>query len=204
MALSAVERIFAPQLERYSPEAMRRAFIDVARNGIAAFVARNPGITYTTQVNGLTVPSEEYIGLGRGTISYTIQRLPQVGRFALETAIDISPPGPTGRYKQAWFLLADNVETNKNKIPGNVREIMLINDEPYARKLNVRGARLQGIPPGIVERVRQLVLRRYGAFVTVDIEFHTLKGGYILKRSTRRHRAGEEMTYPTIVIRSKL
>ncbi len=205
MATSAVERIFESQtLQAFSPEAMRQALIDTARSKIAEFVGRNPGISYTTQVNGVTVESENSVGLGQATISYTIQRLPQVARFALQTAMDISPPGPTGRYKQAWFLLADNVEVNVNRIPGNVRVIMLINDEPYARKLNVRGAKLQGVPPGIVERVRQLVIRRYGTFVTANIDFLTLKGGYILKRSTKRHRAGEEMTYPTLVIQSKI
>lgn len=204
MARSAVERIFAPVLQAYSPEAQRLALIALAQKGIADFVKRNPGITYTIQVNGATVSSETAVGLGPARISYTIQRLPDVGRYAITTAVALSPPGPTGRYKNAWFLLADSVETDRNRIPGNVQELILVNDEPYARKINVRGARLQSIPPGIVERVRQLVLRRYSALVIANIDFVTLKGGYILKKSTRRHRAGEEMTYPCLVIRSRL
>lgn len=204
MPRSAVERIFAPVLQAYSPEAQRLALISLAQKGIEDFVKRNPGVTYTIQVNGATVSSENAVGLGPATISYTIQRLPDVGRYAITTAVALSPPGPTGRYKNAWFLLADSVETDRNRIPGDVQELILVNDEPYARKINVRGARLQSIPPGIVERVRQLVLRRYGALVIANIDFITLKGGYILKRNTRRHRAGEEMTYPCLVIRSKL
>lgn len=204
MARSAVERVFAPILQKFSPEAQRLALISLAQKGIADFIGRNPGLTYTIQVNGATVSSENAVGLGPATISYTIQRLPQVGRFAITTAVAFSPPGPTGRYKNAWFLIADGIETERNRIPGDVQEIVLINDEPYARKINVRGARIQSIPPGIIERIRQLVIRRYGGFVTANIEFHTLKGGYILKRNTRRHRAGEEMTYPSLVMRGKI
>lgn len=204
MARSAVERVFTPILQEFSPEAQRLAFIAFAQKGIADFIGRNPDLSYTIQVNGVTTASENAVGLGPATISYTIQRLPQVGRFAITTAVALSPPGPTGRYKNAWFLIADGIETDRNRIPGDVQEIVLINDEPYARKINVRGARIQSVPPGIVERIRQLVLRRYGGFVRANIEFHTLKGGYILKRNTRHHRAGEEMTYPSLVIRSKI
>lgn len=204
MARSAVERVFTPILQEFSPEAQRLALIAFAQKGIADFIDRNPDLTYTIQVNGSTVSSENAVGLGPTTISYTIQRLPQVGKYAIITAVALSPPGPTGRYKNAWFLIADGIETDRNRIPGDVQEIVLINDEPYARKINVRGARIQGVPPGIIERIRQLLIRRYGGFATANIEFHTLKGGYILKRNTRHHRAGEEMTYPSLVIRSKI
>src|SRR6266550_2501849 len=196
MSRSAIERLFQPVLQQNTPEALRLAFIQAARNGINEFIARQADKpSYIIKVNGAIVASENAVGVGAATITYEIQRLPQVGRYAILTAMALSPKGPTGRYKQAWFLLADNTEVDKNNIPNNVREIMLVNDEPYARKLNIRGARFQDVPPGIVERVRQLVLRRYGGFVTADLEYHTLRGGYILKRNTRRHRAGEEMTY---------
>jgi hypothetical protein len=183
-------------------------FIDKARKGIADFTARNPGLTYTIEVNGLPVSSEDSLGAfttnATATISYVIQRMAQVGRFALDTAMMISPQGPTGRYKHAWFIIADGIETARDKIPSDARILTLINDEPYARKINVRGARLQGVPPGIVEKVRQLVLRNFGTFVTADVEFHTLRGGYVLKRNTKRHKAGEEMEYPTLVMVRKI
>src|SRR6266403_890360 len=198
MARSAVERLFQPVIQANSPEALRVAFIQVARDGIAEFIARQEDKpSYLIKVNGAVVLSEDAVPFNQAaTITYEIQRLPQVARYALLTAREISPQGPTGRYKQAWFLIVDNVETDVTRIPGNAREIVLINDEPYARKINVHGARIQGIPSGIVERIRQFVLRRYGGSVVANIEFHTLRGGYILKRNTRRHRAGEEMTYP--------
>jgi len=205
MARSAIERLFQPIIQANSSEMLRAAFIQAARDGIAEFIARQEEKpTYIIKVNGAVVLSEDAVPLGAATITYEIQRLPQVGRYALLTAREISPQGPTGRYKQAWFLIVDNVETDVTRIPGNAREIILINDEPYARKINVRGARIQGVPSGIVERIRQLVLRRYGGFVAANTEFHTLRGGYILKRNTRRHRAGEEMTYPSLVMRSKI
>ncbi len=205
MPSAAIERIFTHVSDHYSPEAMRLSFIQTAMYGINEYMARQPEpIPYVIEVNGSVVSTEFSVPIGPATISYVLQRLPQVGRFALDTAKQLSPQGPTGRYKNAWFLIADSVEVNRNRIPANVQELILINDEPYARKISIRGAIYQAIPPGIVERVRQLVLRRYSGFVVANIEFHTLRGGYILKRNTKRHRAGEEMTYPCLVIRSRV
>jgi len=206
MARSAVERIVPiTPLSRFTPQQMRNLFILYAKKGITDFMSRqSESIPYTIEVNGIESISENAIGLGGGTISYRLQRLPQVGRYAKLTAMLISPQGPTGEYKQAWFLLVDGKEVSESDIPNDVDELILVNDVPYARKINVRGARLQGIPPGIVERVRQLVLRRFGGFVTANIEFHTLQRGYILKRSTRRVRAGEQLTYPTLVMGRKI
>lgn len=205
MPVSAVERLFDTTLADSSPENMRLFFIQAARQGIKEFISRQvEPIPYTIEVNGATVSSEDAVPIGPSRITYVLQRFPQVARYALDLARSLSPQGPTGRYKGAWFLLVDNAEINQNRIPNNVKEVILVNDEPYSRKIHVRGARIQGIPPGIIERVRQLVLRRYEGFVTATLEFHTLRGGYILKRNTRRHRAGEQMTYPTLVMRSRV
>ncbi len=204
MARSAIERSFEIVSAKFSPEAMRLAFIGVARRGILEFQSRQKElIPFVIEVNGAEVSSEDAVGLGPATISYRLQRLPQVGRYAVNIAKQISPVD-SGEYRAAWFLLADNAEVSENLIPPNVEELMLVNDVPYARKINVRGAGIQGVPPGIVERVRQFVLRRFGGFVTAEIEFHTLRGGYILKTSTKRHHAGEEMSYPSIVMRRKV
>jgi hypothetical protein len=203
---AAIEQLFQPILAETSPEAIRAAFIAYARKGIADFIARQEDKPeYIIKVNGVTATSEDALGLQQpATITYELLRLPQVARYALLTAIAMSPKGPTGRYKNAWFLLVDNTETSVDQIPRSAREIILVNDEPYARKINVRGAKRQGVPPGIVERIRQLVLHKFGSFVDANIEFHTLRGGYILRTNTARHRAGEEMTYPTLVMRSKI
>ena len=202
----AVERLFQPVLGATSPEALRALFIATARRGISDFIARQEDKPeYIIKVNGVHVASEDAVGFGaKETIVYELLRLPQVARYAWTTARVMSPQGPTGRYKNAWFLLVDNVETSVNTIPNSAREIILANDEPYARKINVRGAKLQGIPSGIVERIRQSVLHKFGSFVYADIEFHTLRGGYVLRTNTENHRAGEQMTYPTLVMRSKL
>jgi hypothetical protein len=201
---AAIELFHQAQMDT-SAEAQRAIFIAYARNGIAEFIARQEDKPdYLIKVNGSVVASEETVGYSsREIIVYELQRLAQVARYAYITAREISPQGPTGRYKNAWFLLVDNIETSINKIPIGAKEIILVNDEPYARKLNVRGAKIQSVPPGIVERVRQLTLRKFGSFATIDMEYHTLRGGYILKTNTRRHRAGEQMTYPTLVMRSK-
>jgi hypothetical protein len=95
VASAAVERIFSSVVQAYSPDVMRQMFIDTAQKGIADFVARNPGTTYSIEVNGASVSSESSLPAfsagATAVISYVIQRMSQIGRFALDTAMSISP-----------------------------------------------------------------------------------------------------------------
>lgn len=190
MARSAFEQVITLQLDRFSPEQAKRRHIEIARRGLAAFMARQQERpAYRIEVDGRPAANEEQVK-PFGLIIYRFMRMPQVGRFAISTAREISPV-QSGRYKKSWFLIADSAEVSENAIPESVQRIILTNDQPYARKIHVRGASIRGVPPGIVERVRQMVLRRYGAIVNANIEFLTLSGGYVLRGGAPRKAAAQ-------------
>jgi hypothetical protein len=101
----------------------------------------------------------------------------------------------------------------ENSIPSDVKELILVNNQPYARKIHTRGARLRGVPPGIVERVRQIILWRFRQTVVVDLRYIELTNAYVLKHDyiqvrksgrLRLHtKAGTELTYPALVMTPK-
>ncbi len=212
MARSAFAQVIELQLQRYSPEEAKRKHIEIARRTLAGFMAgqeSKPG--YTIEVDGHTAGSEEAVK-PFGVIVYRFTRMREIARYALDQAIAQSPV-ESGAYKKSWFLLVENSETAPGAIPQNALAVILTNDQPYARKIEMRGARLRGVPPGIVERVRQLVLRRYRTIIDVNMEYLTLAGGHVLKRNgvrvrrngrrSSRNNKGQALTYPALVITSK-
>jgi hypothetical protein len=90
-----------------------------------------------------------------------------------------------------------------DRIPPGV-EIVITNDQPYARKIQV-GAMKMSVPPGIYEDARQFVQRNFGQMVAVQLRFVQLAGGYVLKRSGGRkdRAAGQPIAYPALVINLK-
>jgi hypothetical protein len=200
MARSAFERVIELQLARFGPDRAKALHIEIARRGLAEFLGslqEKPEVEII--VDGHRVSSETAVR-PFGVIVYHFLRMAEIGRYAIAQARQLSPK-ESGRYQKSWFLLADNSEVSETAIPANVRELVLTNDQPYARKIQVRGARLAGVPPGIVERIRQLVLRRYSGQVTANIQYLTLAGGYRLKRPRRRRgRLEHELTYPALVL----
>jgi hypothetical protein len=205
MARSAFERVIELQLARFAPEQAKALHIEIARRVLGKFLAgQSEKPVVAIEVDGHAAASENQVQ-PFGIIAYRFLRLPAVGRFTIATAREISPVD-SGRYKKSWFLLADGAEVSETAVPANTRELVLSNDQPYARKIHVRGARLQGVPPGIVERVRQLVLRRFGGQVDANIRFITLRGGYQLKgkRGRPRKRQSRALTYPALVITARV
>ncbi len=201
MARSAFEQVIELQLDRFGPATAKALQIAIARQGLAEFLGRqSEKPEFAIEVDGRAAASEDQVQ-PFGIIAYRFLRLPAVARFAIATARDLSPVA-SGHYKNSWFLLADGAEVSENAIPAGARELTLSNDEPYARKIEVRGAGLAHVPPGIVERARQLVLRRFGGQVAADIRFIALRGGYQLKR--RRRRRARELTYPALVITARV
>ena len=72
------------------------------------------------------------------------------------------------------------------------------------------------MPPGIVEKVRQAVLAKYGAIVDAQIAYLDLEAAYTLKRDLRHiyrgrrygaprndARAGMSITYPAVIFSPK-
>lgn len=191
MARGAFEQVIRLQLDRFSPERAKAVHIEIARGGLAAFLARQAEKpSYRIEVDGRIASSEDAVR-PFGVIVYRFLRLPQVAKYAITAAREMSPV-ESGEYRKSWFLLADEREVAETAVPQNVQRLILTNDVPYARKIQVRGARIRGVSPGIVERVRQLVLRRYGTSVTANIEFITLRGGYVLAGGAPARRAAQD------------
>lgn len=205
---AAFEQVIRLQMQKYSPEAARRKHIEVARKGLAAYLGRQqekPG--YTIDTDGHPASSEESVR-PFGVITYRFTRLKEVVRFALDFARLYSPI-QSGRYRKSWFAMADGRQIEATAIPGNAREIIVTNDQPYSRKINVGAEGFEKYAhPGVAEKVAALVKKRYGSIVEVRIVYITLAGGHTLKRSgkgrrRRSTRAGADLTYPSIRIISK-
>ncbi|MBR1005251.1 hypothetical protein JQ560_51900, partial [Bradyrhizobium liaoningense] len=94
--------------------------------------------------------------------------------------------------------------------------VVLTNNRPYARKIDVGHVRMT-VPPGIVEDVRKAVMARFGNFVIAKRTMIPLPGGYVLKGRFRRGyrpfartklrsdtMAGAQMTYPALVLSMKV
>jgi hypothetical protein len=205
----AFEQVINLQLAQFSPEEAKRRHIAIARSGLATYLAGHPprpGVMI--EVDGHAATSEESVK-PFGVIVYRFQRMREIALFALNAARTLSPV-LRGRYKASWFALVNNRETAPEAI-GAADTVIITNDQPYARKIQV-GARgfEKYVPPGIVEKVRQLVIRKYGAIVDVALEFITLVGGYVLRATAKGSRgrrkdsqAGAAMKYPALVLTPK-
>jgi hypothetical protein len=209
--MPAFEEVIRLRMKEFSPEAARKHHIAIARQGLADFLARQdvkPDIAL--EVDGMPATSEESVK-PFGIITYRIIRIKQVVLFALEEARRLSPRR-SGRYRDSWFALAGHKEIDVEALPPGV-PVTVTNDQPYSRKINVGADGFERYaPPGIVEKVTQLVKRRYGAIVDVRIDYLQLQGGYTLKRSQRRKGRrnfrsdalkGMALTYPALTIRPK-
>jgi hypothetical protein len=206
------EQVLAINLKRFQPEEAKKEHIRIAKEVLNKFLsAQKEKIDYQIVVDGFPSGSENNVQ-PYGVIRYNFLRMAAVGKYAKKTAQDLSPV-QSGRYKKSWLLVADGQLVNENNIPNNSKEIILVNNQPYARKIHLRGARLRGVPPGIVEKTRLIVRRRFGRITDLNIRFISLAGGYKLQKDyiqtrksgrTRLHtKAGTELTYPALIIRAR-
>ncbi len=193
------DQVIGARLQQFSPEAIRQRHIALARRGLAEYRARHTDKTQVQIfVDGHAAASETEVQ-PFGTIAYLIRApiLAEAARYAKRVAREISPV-VSGRYREGWTIVADGVELEDEEIPPRATELIVVNGVPYARKIEIFGARLVGVPPGIVERVREHVVQRYGRDVLTSIDYVHLEGGYVLKRPP-----GGEMTYPALVMRAR-
>jgi len=219
---AAFERVINLSLEALLPPEARRTHARIAREGLAAFVASMPEAPdeITTYVDGREGASEETVRFG-GVIRYEIRRhdLSRIAARALSLCVAASPDGPgkagTGKtqahYRDAWIVILlksgreiARFEGGETVFPTDLRpdEIVVVNTEPYHRKLEVganatemrrnRSGRLVVLPSGIVERVRVQIAREYGASVDVTVRYIPLPGGYALKGRQKREYAKED------------
>ena len=142
-----------------------------------------PGVTVA--VNGrLGVPEEQVVPPGPIVYSYSYVR--EIVEFAMAFLVARSPEA-SGAYKRAWFVMADGSRVAIDAIPEG-SEIVITNDRPYHRKIDVGGMKAS-VPPQIVEDGRQALMARYGNMVKVERTFVTLSGGYVLKGKQRTRAA---------------
>lgn len=212
--MAAFETVIRLQLDQYSPAEVQRRHVAIARAGLAGFLAGQsvkPDVLIET--DGRPANSENEV-MPFGVITYRFPRMREIVAFAIAQARAISPVD-SGAYRNAWFPIVDGAEIDPRAISG-VAPVTITNDQPYARKIHV-GARGFEAYAGIVEKVRQIVLRQYGGVVSAEIVFLNLQGGWVLRKGLRKiHNgrryggvrndaaAGMEITYPSLVLTPKL
>ncbi len=206
------EQVINLNLKRFDPEVARQKHIEIAKKGLNAFLAnQKTKPSYRIIVDESLAASENQVK-PFGIITYVFLRMSQVGIFAIQTARDLSPV-QSGRYRKSWMILIDGKLVSETLVPDDVKEIILVNNQPYARKIQVRGARIVGVPPGIVEKIKQLVLRQFRNSIVASVGYIELRNAYVLKkdyiqirRSGRRRlhtKAGSELTYPALIMTPK-
>ena len=88
--------------------------------------------------------------------------------------------------------MVSNTEIAAEAIPQGV-PVTITNDQPYAWKIHAGTKGFEKyVPPGIVEKMRQLVLRKYRPIVTAQVTYITLTGAGKARRRPIR--------YPALVI----
>ena len=208
---AAFERVIKLNLDRFSPEAARQKHIEIAKAALERFLGgetSRPGIEYI--VDGHPAANEDAVQ-PFGVITYRIQRLRKACALALAQAQLLSPVGHDppdphpGLYKKSWFFLVNGRETALADVPENADQVILTNDQPYSRKINVGFKGFERyVPPGICEKVRLLVRKEYGKIIDVRVDYITLAGGYRLVRPIKHGRHLEhELTYPSVILTPK-
>ena len=187
----AFETVIRLQMARFSPAEVRKRHIAIARAGKAEFMTRQgnkPRVRL--EVDHRPAQSEEQVK-PFGLIVYRFDRMPEVAAFAISEAQRISPVD-SGRYRASWFPMVGNQEIDVGSIPvGAV--VTITNDQPYAWKIHAGTKGFEKyVPPGIVEKLRQIVLQKYRPIVSAQVTYITIAGaGKARRRPTR---------YPAMVI----
>ncbi|MFT8613826.1 MAG: hypothetical protein ABF727_14685 [Gluconobacter oxydans] len=143
-----------------------------------------------------------------GFILYKFNVMGLAAQAALQLCKERSPVR-SGRYRDSWMVVVDGRPWTEDvaDIPEGV-SVIIINPQPYARKIDTGAMKNMSVPPGIIEAVRKLVKRK---FPTVDAAraFVPIPAGivenapYILRRSKSRA-AGTSMTYPAMILTKRI
>jgi len=206
------EQVITLAIAQAKPPEVQKLHARIAREGLAAHLASRPGERPNVRriVDGREGAAEETVR-PYGVIRYEFDSLREAALFALLELQKVSPV-ESGLYGRSWFLMLGGAEVQPAALPASTREVIVTNDQPYSRTLAVgrradgRPFSLQNLPPGYMELAAQAVRARFGNSVMVDIRFIKLAGGYVLKsdyRATRRDRAGQQITYPSLVLQAR-
>jgi len=224
MARTAFAETIRVQLGRFGPEEAKLKHIEIAKRTLAEFLARQQVKPHVTlEVDGHPAANENEVK-PFGVITYYFLRMQEIVEFAMLKAREFSPvgtasdarPGHPGLYRESWFILVDGRKADVSEIQPD-DEVILTNNQPYSRKINT-GARgfERYAPPGVVEKVRQAVLKKYGGIVEARLDFLDLEDAYVLKHSLRHIYKGRRyggprrdamkgmpITYPALVLMPK-
>ncbi len=141
-----------------APEKIGKAFAAEARrirDGYIADGSASP--TYETVVDGKPGAQEE---TARSSIVYIFSQLGAAVVYAYTFAVARSP-AKTGRYRSSWVVSVNGAlyEGDLEKIPADAL-VMLVNIQPYTRKLETSGRRSFSISR-VTEDTRQAVARKF-------------------------------------------
>lgn len=187
-------------------EAAKRFHVETARRLLSEFMARQsvkPAVTL--EVDHRPARSETEVK-PFGLIVYNFHRMREVVSYALRELERLSPVA-SGKYRRSWKIVSVAAASRLSgsslakgaigldQIDG-AHTVTIVNPLPFARKVHT-GAKGFEVHAGIVEKVHQLVLKRYRRVVYVGIQFLELSPGYTLKKPPNR---GRPLTYPALVI----
>lgn len=188
--------------QRTALATFQKRVADIARARNAAIMVSDPRPSAVTRiVDGVVGALEDQV---RQQIIYRYLRLDQVINFALALVKGLSPVR-SGLYRDSWFALIDGERANDFRTVGVNSQIMITNDQPYSRKIDIGHMKLS-VPPHIVESAAPLINARFGNIAKAQPRFIVLPNGYVLKDHSRdrvtkrRPGAGASMTYPAIQI----
>ena len=161
---------------------------------------------WTTNVDGRQGAPESSVRPD-GFILYKFNVLGLAAKAALQLCKERSPVR-SGRYRDSWVVVVDGKPwtTDVADVPDGA-EIMIVNPQPYARKIDTGAMKKMSVPPGIVEAVRQSVQRKFPT-VNAARAFVVVPSGllenapYILRRNGRAkdRTAGKAITYPALIL----
>ena len=224
MARTAFSEVIQVSLGKYGPEEAKAKHIEIAKKVLAEFLSRQQFKPHVSiMVDGHPAANENEVK-PFGVIRYNFLRMSEVVQYALDKAREFSPvgtasdtrPGHPGLYRESWFTLVDGYKKDISEIEP-LDEVTITNNQPYSRKINTGAAGFERYgPPGVVEKVRQAVLRKYGSIVYAKITFLSLQDAYVLKHSLRHifkgrryggprndAKVGMPITYPSLLLTPK-
>ncbi len=207
-------------------EEARLEFVQFAKKTVAEEIAAGRTLSrrYRREVDGKMDAQEDAVRIP-GVIKYNFDFWGNVIPFVLDFLAKAAP-SDSGRYRMSFFVLSDRrLVTDFEGISRNA-EVVISNDQPYSRKVEVGHTKFSHGDHRIFEDARQAVLAEFKdlveaqlAYITFGQPYSGLAKGEIPYRLhghrgfTRGHKKfarryarkdvaeGELMTYPSLVLR---
>ena len=121
----------------------------------------------------------------------------------------------TGRFQASWSILVNGQPYNQHNL-GSILgsdEVIVVNPQPYARRLETANRVGRGRTRGLVEGARTAFAKQFPT-LDVDVRYILLPPGVLppapwilknVKKSRRRDRqAGQPITYPALIFKRKI